>query len=75
MEATNFFGLTEEAYNVLLSASRKKKYKPSQALIERTMAKYPRISEKTADTALRLINSPVRDTFTLFDVVTYLKSI
>ncbi len=75
MESTNFFGLKQEEYNSLLSASSRNAYNPSPALVEKLMDKYPKISEETASTALKLINSPARNTFTSYDVFAHLKSI
>ena len=69
---TQTFGLKESDYSILLNAS--KKYNPTPSKIDSVRNKYSKLSYDDAIIVLKLINSPVRDTFTLYDIMSYLKN-
>ena len=68
---TQTFGLEVNDYNALLKASSK--YNPSPSKVDSVRNKYPKLSYDDAVTVLKLINSPVRNTFTVYDIISYLK--
>lgn len=71
-EATNTFGMKGAEYDSLLKASDRKGYKPTPDKIKGIMKLYPKISKDEAMIALRLYNSPARNTFTVHDLMSYL---
>jgi hypothetical protein len=68
---TQTFGLEVNDYNILLKASSK--YNPSSSKVDSVRNKYPKLSYDDAIIVLKLINSPVRNTFTVYDIISYLK--
>ena len=77
-EATNesdTFGMKKADYDALIDASTRKKYQPSPEKVEMLMQKFPKISKSTAARAMMLLNSPARNSFTAYDVMSHLKKL
>lgn len=66
------FGFTTADYNILLSASTRRGFHPSAPKVNHLINAYPKLKREQAITALMLLNSPARDTFTAYDLFSHL---
>jgi hypothetical protein len=69
----NYFGLSKEAYESLLSSTKRSKYKPSELAKSKVSEKY-NLSLNDSEIVLKLIHSPAAGCFTSYDILSYLKS-
>ena len=71
----DYFGMKKSEYDALLNASERKRYKPAPDKIKTLMSKYPKLDREMATIALKLYNSPARNSFTAMDVISYIKKL
>jgi hypothetical protein len=72
MERDRNFGFTEEDFKLLTKLLNKKKYPQTES---RVKTKYPYLNDEEVKIAATIINSPIKNTFTDFDLAVYLKKL
>jgi hypothetical protein len=69
--ATHTFGLEKTEFSALLEAASRKKFSPSPEKVAAIMIRFQNLTHEEAITALTLLNSPARNSFTAYDVLGY----
>ena len=72
MKKVNRFGFKEFEFDALIIASTRAKYFPTQEKIELIMQQFKKLTKDEAVICLSLINSPARNTFTFYDLLSFL---
>lgn len=67
------YGLSISDYEALISSSRK--IRISKEEINSLLSKYPKLPAKEAMEILQILRSPCRNTFTAYDIISYIKSL
>lgn len=67
------YGLSISSYELLIHSARK--IRISEDSINSLLSKYPKLPANEAEEILKILRSPCRSTFTVYDVTAYVKSL